>query len=190
MISRMIVNSAFSPGTEFSAGTSDPSARMPARTVGELQIRRATVEDCAAIARVLYQSFVEFKPLYTDEGFAATTPRAAQVETRLREGPVWVALSDGVTVGTVSAVKQEASAYIRSMAVLPAMRGSGAGARLLQQVEQWGASEALARLFLSTTPFLDSAIRLYERSGFRRTEDGPHDLFGTALFTMEKVIGT
>jgi len=42
------------------------------------------------------------------------------------------------------------------------------------------------RLYLSTTPFLHSAIRLYERCGFRRTDEGPHDLFGTPLFTMEK----
>jgi len=156
----------------------------------KVQIRGAAVEDSAAIADVLYQSFAEFRPLYTEDGFAATTPVAAQVETRMREGPLWVALSDGVIVGTISAVKKGDSAYIRGMAVFPSSRGSGAGSRLLQQVEQWAASEDLNRLFLSTTPFLDSAIRLYEKSGFWRTDDGPHDLFGTPLFTMEKVIGT
>ncbi len=156
----------------------------------EVQIRRAVAEDCAAIADVLYQSFVEFKRLYTEGGFAATAPAAAQVETRMREGPVWVALSDGVIMGTVSIVTKGNSAYIRGMAVLPAMRGSGAGSRLLQQVEQWVADENIKRLFLSTTPFLDSALRLYEKSGFRRTDEGLHDLFGTPLFTMEKVIGT
>jgi GNAT superfamily N-acetyltransferase len=148
----------------------------------------AAVEDSAALADVLYQSFVEFRPLYTDGGFAATTPAAAQLEMRMREGPLWVASSDGVIVGTISAVKKGDSAYIRGMAVLRSTRGSGVGSRLLQQVEQWAASEDLNRLFLSTTPFLDSAIRLYEKSGFRRTDDGPHDLFGTPLFTMEKVI--
>lgn len=154
------------------------------------RIRRATVEDCAAIARVLYQSFVEFRPLYTDGGFAATTPAAAQVEKRTGEGPLWVALSGGVLVGTVSVVRKGTSAYIRGMAVLPAARGSGAGSRLLRQVEQWAADEDIKRLFLSTTPFLDAAIRLYDKSGFRRTDEGPHDLFGTPLFTMEKLIGT
>ena len=28
--------------------------------------------------------------------------------------------------------------------------------------------------------------RLYERFGFQRTSDEPHELFGTPLFTMEK----
>jgi putative acetyltransferase len=74
------------------------------------------------------------------------------------------------------------------MAVLPAARGSGAGAKLLRQVEGWASSEGYTRLFLNTTPFLDAAIRLYERFGFRRADDNLHDLFGTPLFTMEKIL--
>jgi len=80
------------------------------------------------------------------------------------------------------------SVYIRGMAVLPTCRRSGAAVRLLQQAEDWAKSEGYSRLFLSTTPFLNAAIRLYERSGFRRTSNGDHDLFGTPLFTMEKSV--
>jgi ribosomal protein S18 acetylase RimI-like enzyme len=72
------------------------------------------------------------------------------------------------------------------MAVLPAVRGSKLGPRLLQQVETWGSSHGCRRVFLSTTPFLHAAIRLYERAGFRRNGEGTQDLFGTPLFTMEK----
>ncbi len=91
-------------------------------------------------------------------------------------------------LGTVAAVIKDASVYIRGMAVLPATRGSGTGSRLLQQVETWAVREGFMDLFLSTTPFLECAIRLYEKSGFRRTERGPHNLFGTPLFTMENTI--
>ena len=153
-----------------------------------MQIRRAEVEDCAAIADVLRESFAEFRSLYTHGGFAATTPGAEQLQVRMSEGPVWVALHNGVIVGTVAAVKKGDSVYVRGMAVLPSARGLGAGARLLEQVEDWAAGENIARIFLSTTPFLDSAICLYERSGYRRTSQEPNDLFGTPLFTMEKVI--
>jgi hypothetical protein len=45
-------------------------------------------------------------------------------------------------------------------------------------------------LLLSTTPFLSEAIKLYERSGFRRSTEGPRELFGTPLFTMEKQLKT
>jgi len=104
----------------------------------------------------------------------------------MREGPVWMASRDGVTVGTVSAVARGGAVYIRGMAVVPVARGSGAGSTLLKQVERWAATERATRIFLSTTLFLESAIRLYENFGFRRTSDGPFDLFGTPLFTMEK----
>ncbi len=152
----------------------------------QIQIRRALPEDAPAIAVVLYESFVDYKALYTEEGFAATTPCKEQIEFRMREGPVWLASCDGTIVGTVSAVARGKVLYIRGMAVLPAARGSGAGSALLKQVESWAAAEGATRIFLSTTPFLESAIRLYEKFGFRRTNDGPFDLFGTTLFTMEK----
>lgn len=151
-----------------------------------IEIRLAQREDAAAVAAVLYESFVEFQPLYTDGGFAATTPGADQVLTRMQEGPVWVAVCGNVALGTVAAIGKGESVYIRGMAVLPSARGSGAGRALLRRVEDWAAGQGCSRLTLSTTPFLSSAIRLYEGSGFRRTDEGSHDLFGTPLFTMEK----
>src|SRR5580700_1369985 len=157
-------------------------------TSAQLEIRRTGPEDAPVISAVLYESFVEFKPLYTEGGFAATALDAEQVLARMREGPVWMALREGVEVGTAAAVVKGESVYIRGMAVLPAARGWGAGTALLQLVEDWASGQGCGRLFLSTTPFLSSAIRLYERCGFRRTDDGLHDLFGTPLFTMERVL--
>ncbi|MCU1303737.1 MAG: hypothetical protein JWQ87_4021 [Candidatus Sulfotelmatobacter sp.] len=159
---------------------------MPPTT--QIEICRARPEDAAAIAALLHESFFEFKPIYTEAGFAATTPSADQIAKRMVEGPVWVAVRQAVLLGTVAAVIKDASVYVRGMGVLPAARGSGTGSRLLQQVEPWAISQGSIALSLSTTPFLHSAIRLYEKSGFLRTERGPHDLFGTPLFTMEKTI--
>lgn len=153
-----------------------------------VSIRPAGPNDAPAIAVVLYQSFAECRPLYTERGFAATALTAEQIVMRMQEGPVWAALREAVVLGTVSAVANGESVYIRGMAVLPVARGSGTGAALLRCVEDWAVSQGSSRLFLSTTPFLDSAIRLYQGSGFSRTDKGPHELFGTPLFTMEKEI--
>jgi len=60
------------------------------------------------------------------------------------------------------------------------------GALLLKATEDFALAQGHKRLTLSTTPFLNQAIRLYERYGFQRTADGPHDLHGTPLFTMVK----
>lgn len=154
----------------------------------EIEIRAAGPLDAAAIAAVLHASFVEYDALYTPGGFAATALHEEQVRVRMREGPVWLALRGAAAVGTVAGVMRGRSAYMRGMAVLPGARGSRVGGRLVEQVEQWAAGEGCGRIFLSTTPFLSAAIRLYERHGFRRRDDGEHDLFGTPLFTMEKNI--
>jgi putative acetyltransferase len=158
------------------------------RSATQIEIRRAVPEDAPAIAGVLREAFFEFKPLYTDGGFAATTPGAEQILIRMKEGPVWVALREGIVFGTVSAVVKGDSVYVRGMAVLPAARGAGIGSGFLKLVEDWAKGEGYLRLFLSTTPFLSSAIRLYEKSGYRRMEDSLHDLFGTPLITMEKTV--
>ena len=71
------------------------------------------------------------------------------------------------------------------MAVRPAARGQGIGARLRRAVEDVAAPQQYRRLLLTTTPFLGAAIRLYEQAGFRRTGEQA-DLFGTALIWMVK----
>ena len=152
-----------------------------------IRIRLAETGDPPAIASLLFESFVEYESLYTPGGFAATAITGEQIIARMSEGPVWVAMrEEEEIVGTVSVVAKAESLYIRGMAVLPAARGERIGALLLTYVEEFARTEGCSRLFLSTTPFLDRAIRLYERFGFRRTLEGPHELFGTPLFTMEK----
>src|SRR3954470_23808205 len=130
-----------------------------------VEIRPAAASDAQSIAAVLHDAFAEFEPIYTPGGFAATTPTAEQIEARWHEGPVWIALQNGVIVGTVSAVPKGDSLYVRSMAVLPQARGHHIGERLLDEIEDYAREHGHVRIYLSTTPFLDRAIRLYETYG-------------------------
>jgi ribosomal protein S18 acetylase RimI-like enzyme len=154
----------------------------------DAHIRRATADDAWSIASVLHASFVEYESSYTAEAFAATTPTREQVQHRMSEGPIWVALQGDTIVGAVSVVLKSDTVYIRGMAILPTARGQRIGTLLLQQVEAYASGHGYRRLFLSTTPFLTRAIRLYEHRGFQRSDEGPHDLFGTPLFTMVKTL--
>lgn len=149
-------------------------------------VRLAAADEAAAIAALLYQAFLEYEPVYVPEAFAATTPTAGQIARRFGEGPIWIALRDGAPVGTLSAVPRGHEVYIRSTAVLPAARGLGIGKSLLEEAESFAYSRDCDRLVLSTTPFLLRAMRLYQSFGFQRSPEGPGDLFGTPLITMEK----
>ena len=152
------------------------------------EIRPATPADARSIASVLAESFAEYKSLYTEKGFRATTPAGEQIQIRFSEGAMWVALLDGKIVGTVSVIPENEALYIRSMAVLPQARRNKIGERLLAQIEKFAAENGYRKLVLSTTPFLISAIRLYEKFGFRRGNEAPHELFGTPLIRMEKYL--
>jgi len=150
------------------------------------QIRLAAAEDAESIALVLLAAFLAYRPAYTPQAFAATTPPAETIRERMSEGLIWVALLNDRIVGTVAAVAEDVSWYIRSMAVLPAARGQGAGKSLLGQLEGYAVERGCRRLYLRTAPFLDPAIRLYETMGFRRSGADLVDLFGVPLITMEK----
>jgi GNAT superfamily N-acetyltransferase len=151
-----------------------------------VQIRRALVEDIDAIAFVLRQAFLAYEPLYPPAAFAVTTPPSDQIRERWDEGPVWVAVQNDTIVGTLAALSKQSGLYIRSMGVLPASRGQGIGRKLLEASENFAMDLHHARLFLSTTPYLKDAIRLYEHFGFQINNEGPHDLFDLPLFTMAK----
>jgi len=153
-----------------------------------IQIRSAESRDAPALASLLADSFAEYKSLYTSAGYAATAITNEQVADRISEGRVWVALCNESVVGTVSVVVRGESLYVRGMAVRPTARGQRIGELLLTEVEKFAAAGEFQRLFLSTTPFLDRAIQLYERLGFSRIDEGPQDLYGTPLFTMEKFL--
>ncbi len=155
-----------------------------------IHIRRAIPDDASSLACVLYSAFAEYEASYTQEAFRATTPTAEQIRNRIDEGPIWVALVKDRVVGTVSAVPKGTALYIRSMAILPTARGQGLGRKLLEYVEEYANEKGLERLWLSTTPFLTRAIRLYERYGFQQSEEGPHELYRTPLYTMIKTLRT
>ncbi|HYY88911.1 MAG TPA: GNAT family N-acetyltransferase [Chloroflexota bacterium] len=152
------------------------------------EVRAAQPEDADRIASVLHAAFEAFRPQYTDAAFDATVLDEPRIRERLRQGPGWLAIKNGVPVGTVSAVLTPHGLYVRGMAVIAPARGHGIGTALLNQVERFAVAARAPRVFLSTTPFLDAAIALYERCGFVRCSDPPHALHGTPLFTMQKAL--
>jgi ribosomal protein S18 acetylase RimI-like enzyme len=149
------------------------------------RIRRANQCDAEAIELLIRESFREHEPAYTPEAFDIATPRKYEIQKRVKEWTVWVAVRANVIVGTVSAHSEGAALHIRSMAVHPTMRGRGIGKLLLARVEDFACAKGYERLLLNTTPFMNRAIRLYERFGFAFTGT-EHTWFGTRLRSMTK----
>ena len=92
-------------------------------------------------------------------------------------------------MGTVSVVPEPEWLYIRSMAVSPKAQGLGIGNKMLQEAERYAADNGFDKLFLYTTYFSASAIKLYEKNGFYKVRDTTADeWFGTPGLAMEKKI--
>jgi ribosomal protein S18 acetylase RimI-like enzyme len=183
----------FSTQFEFLSRVGRPLRKVSNRSGAQIdnpraQMRPAVPSDASSIAAVLRRSFSEYRSKYTLEAFRATTPGREQILERMNEGPIWVAIRKDEIVGSVSVVPQGETLYIRSMAVLPAARVQGIGRQLLTEVQNFALIHGFTRLILSTTPFLESAIRLYEGFGFHRSNDGPDNLYGTPLFSMAKIL--
>jgi ribosomal protein S18 acetylase RimI-like enzyme len=139
------------------------------------------------VADVLAQAFAPYRARYTPAAYVATTPDAAEVRRRLDEGVVIVGELGGTIVGTASLVPMPPDTlYLRSVAVRPDAAARGVGTALVEAAVAHAVAQGMKRVELSTTPFLDEAIRLYERLGFERTAESgpPADLHGTPLVTM------
>jgi GNAT superfamily N-acetyltransferase len=153
----------------------------------DVKIRLAKTEDAPLIESLLIQSFAEFESFYTPEAFQATAVKSNEIIERMKEGPVWAAVENGKIIGTVSSVLRNGSLYIRGMAVHPEARARGIGELLLNEAEKHALAIKCSRLYLGTTKYLLSAIRLYERMGYRAVE-GVEDFYGMDLIIMEKYI--
>ena len=149
-----------------------------------IKIRLAASEEAFVISDLLYHSFAEYRSLYTENAFLATVLSAHEIETRINENAVWVALYNDVIAGTISLVPNGGGIFIKSVAVAPIARKRGLGKELMRHAEETAIKKEAKYLELTTTPFLSEAIRLYEYFGFR--QNGYDDLHGTLLIRMIK----
>lgn len=86
-------------------------------------------------------------------------------------GVFLLASAGGIPVGCCALRRLGcARGELRRMYVLPSVRGTGVGARLLAEVERYAREGGLEHLVLATGLRQPEAIRLYEKHGFIRVQ--------------------
>ena len=153
----------------------------------DVEIRAAIDKDADAISAILVDSFAEYKPSFSKTAFQATTPDREEILNRLKEGPAWVAISNGKIIGTISAVPRGRVMLLRDLAVPPAARGRAVGKMLLVHAARYAYHKRYRRLSMHAAPFLTRALREVEQFGFHRIDEGNCELDGTTpVYTMTK----
>jgi DNA-binding MarR family transcriptional regulator/GNAT superfamily N-acetyltransferase len=94
----------------------------------------------------------------------------------------WIAERGGETVGSIFVVsKSRTIAKLRLFIVDPAARGTGIGARLVDECVRFARRARYRTLTLWTQSDLLAARHLYQRAGFKRVASERHQSFGCDL---------
>jgi putative acetyltransferase len=138
----------------------------------QFQIRPITSADDASVAQVIRTVMPEFGA--TGDGFAINDPEVDWMSRAYAEPrcSYFVIERDGVVMGGAGVAPltngDEDVCELRKMYFLPALRGLGAGAAMMQHCLAAARGHGFRRCYLETLRGMDAAMRLYERTGFRR----------------------
>jgi GNAT superfamily N-acetyltransferase len=102
----------------------------------------------------------------------------------------WIAERGGRRVGCVFCVAaDEQTAQLRILLVVPAARGHGTGARLVDECLQFARQAGYKQMKLWTNHPLAAARHIYLSRGFQLAEEEPHHSFGATLIGQVYQLG-
>lgn len=140
--------------------------------MSEFRIRPITAEDDAAVASIIRTVMPEFGAV--GDGFAINDPEVDWMSRAYGEPrcAYFVVERDGKVVGGAGVAPLAGGdpdvCELRKMYFLPALRGMGAGAAMMQTCLNAARGLGFKRCYLETLRGMDAAMRLYELTGFQR----------------------
>jgi putative acetyltransferase len=143
-------------------------------TVSMPLLRRIRAQDDSTVAAIIRTVMPEFGA--TGCGFAINDPEVDWMSRAYAEprSAYFVIERDGKVIGGGGIAPlsggDEGTCELRKMYFLPEARGIGAGAAMMARCLQAARDAGFARCYLETLAGMDAAMRLYERTGFRRLD--------------------
>jgi ribosomal protein S18 acetylase RimI-like enzyme len=157
---------------------------LPLITPG-IKIREAHSADHDDIVSALRAAHAQFADVLPARIYQAYLANILDVRGRLADSDLLVAELDGEIVGTITyypdASKEgwdwpAAWAGIRAAGVVPQARGMGIGRRLVEACIARARAQKVEAICLHTAEFMEAAVIMYERIGFRRRPEFDQDI--------------
>jgi len=139
-----------------------------------MQIRSIEARDDARIAEIIRAVMPEFGA--TGCGFAINDPEVDWMSRAYAQPRcAYFGVEDGKEVlggGGIAPLDggEDDTCELRKMYFLPQARGRGAGAAMMQRCLDAARELGFRRCYLETLSGMDAAMKLYDRSGFRRID--------------------
>ena len=136
-----------------------------------LRLRRAAVEDAAAVRALTRAAYAKWVPLIGRE----PQPMQADYVRAVREHRIDLALLADELAGLIETIEQPDHLLIENVAVAPAFQGKGIGRCLMAQAEHLAVDLGRSEVRLYTNARFTENVALYRRLGYRidREESGP-----------------
>jgi len=144
-----------------------------------MQVRLATAEDLPAYlvqARLFHEnSPVRTSIKFDEAGYSSFYLAALQNS----EVGMWLAEQDGILIGIAGALAygiyfSPSTRVVQELWwwLTPAARGTGAGAKMFDQIEQWAIMQKAHAIFMIALEdsHVESMVKLYHRAGYSPTE--------------------
>jgi ribosomal protein S18 acetylase RimI-like enzyme len=152
----------------------------------ECLFRRAGRSDREPVIALIFETLRSFGVEPDPEGIDSSVMTfGAGGDTDIDE---FVAEVDGRVVGSIALRRRpDSTGHISKFFVSASQRGRGIGRRLLELAIEEARRRKLYRLDLETRTFFESAIHLYESTGWRRGPDPPNVCDRAYILQLEYV---
>ncbi len=150
-------------------------------------IRSAKPSDASSISLLYSNVWNQYADRFPEELLESRTPSPDETLTWLETDTYFVAETMNELVGVVGCIFKHGTCYLTHMVVDVEHRRHGIGQALVEKVIEVARDSKSAKVWLNTVQFLNEAISLYKKNGFKKCAYLRNHLWGLDVELYELV---
>ena len=151
-------------------------------------MRKAEVADAGQISALYKRVWDEFETLMPRELRESRQPSVDEMREWMEQGTYIVAAIGTEVVGVVGCRLMHGTCQLTHMAVDKPHRGVGIGTALVKDTVEFARSKKVHKIWLDTAPFMEEAISIYVKFGFRKSGHLSKHFWGLDIELYELIL--